>query len=118
MITTKKQHISYSELKDWVFCPHYHKKSWIEKVSQFEGNEYTAFGTAMHDVCEKKLLRENVDDEKAFQIGFDQELEKLAQKNIEVKFDSISNANHFYKKKEKELTDCINRYLKDKISVF
>ena len=40
------------------------------------------------------------------------------QKNITVKFDLISNANHFYKKKEKELSECINRYLKDKISVF
>jgi len=41
-----------------------------------------------------------------------------SQKNIEVKFDSISNANHFYKKKEKELSECIDRYLKDKISIF
>jgi hypothetical protein len=40
-----------------------------------------------------------------------------SQKNIEVKFDSISNANHFYKKKEKELSECIDRYLKDKISI-
>ena len=40
------------------------------------------------------------------------------QKNIDVKIDAISNANHFYKKKEKELSDCIDRYLKDKISVF
>ena len=41
-----------------------------------------------------------------------------SQKNIDVKFDAISNANHFYKKKEKELSECINHYLKDKISVF
>ena len=41
-----------------------------------------------------------------------------AQKNIDVKFDPIANANHFYKKKEKELSECIDRYLKDKISVF
>ena len=41
-----------------------------------------------------------------------------SQKNIDVKFDAISSANHFYKKKEKELSECIDRYLKDKISVF
>ena len=40
------------------------------------------------------------------------------QKNIDVKFDSISNANHFYKGKEKALTSSIEAYLKDKISVF
>ena len=84
MTTNKKTHISYSELKDWAHCPHYHKKNWIEKVASFEGNEYTAFGTAIHDVCEKKLLRENIDEVKVFQIGFDEELQKLAEKNIEV----------------------------------
>ena len=83
MVDNKKTHISYSELKDWAHCPHYHKKNWIEKVASFEGNEYTAFGTAIHDVCEKKLLRENIDEEKVFQIGFDQELQKLAEKNVE-----------------------------------
>jgi len=61
-MTTKREHISYSELKDWAHCPHYHKKAWVEKVAPFEGNEYTAFGTAIHDVCEKKLLKENIDE--------------------------------------------------------
>ena len=40
------------------------------------------------------------------------------QKNIEIKFDQIPNANHFYKGKEKELASIIERYLKDKITVF
>ena len=39
------------------------------------------------------------------------------QKNIIVKFDSIPNANHFYKGKEKELTNSIKEYIKDKITV-
>ena len=39
------------------------------------------------------------------------------QKNIDVKFDFIANANHFYKKKEKELAATIDRYIKDKISI-
>ena len=63
-MTTKREHISYSELKDWAHCPHYHKKSWIEKVAPFEGNEYTAFGSAIHDVCEKKLLKEDINENK------------------------------------------------------
>ena len=40
------------------------------------------------------------------------------QKNIEVKFDSIINANHFYKGKVKELTSAIERFLKDKVAIF
>ena len=40
-----------------------------------------------------------------------------SQKNIEVIFDSILNANHFFKNKEKELSTKINNYLKDKITI-
>ena len=40
-----------------------------------------------------------------------------AQKNIDVKFSTISNANHFYKSKEKELASLIELYIKDKITV-
>jgi len=40
------------------------------------------------------------------------------QKNIEVKFDSIADANHFYKGKVKELSSIVRRYLKDKVTVF
>ena len=39
------------------------------------------------------------------------------QKNIDVKFESINGANHFYKNKEKELGDVISRYIKDKVTI-
>ena len=39
------------------------------------------------------------------------------QKNIEVKFESITGANHFYKNKEKELAVSIDRYLKSKVTI-
>ena len=39
------------------------------------------------------------------------------QKNIEVKFDSILNANHFFKGKEKDLSEKVNSYLKNKITI-
>jgi hypothetical protein len=64
-------HISYSELKDWAFCPFYHKLTRLDKIDGFKGNAYTAFGSAIHSVCEKKLLHEAVDDD-----FFIQEFEK------------------------------------------
>ena len=39
------------------------------------------------------------------------------QKNINVIFSAISNANHFYKGKEKELASLIKNYIKDKTTV-
>ena len=39
------------------------------------------------------------------------------QKNIDVKFDPILNANHFFKGKEKDLSVRVNNYLKNKITI-
>ncbi len=55
-------HISFSELKDWVHCAFYHKLTRVDKIDGFTGNEYTAFGSAIHSVCEKKLLNEEIED--------------------------------------------------------
>ena len=56
-------HISFSELKNWVFCPFYHKLVNIDKLKGFQGNEFTAFGTAMHEVCEKTALKQLKEDD-------------------------------------------------------
>ena len=63
-------HISYSELKDWVTCAFYHKLTRVDKLKGFKGNAFTAFGTAIHAVCEKKLLKEEIDDEGFFVSSF------------------------------------------------
>jgi hypothetical protein len=45
--------ISFSELKNWKECPYRHKLIHIDKLPYFEGNEFTAFGTAIHAVVKK-----------------------------------------------------------------
>jgi len=69
-------HISYSELKDWVFCAFYHKLTRVDQVKVYTGNVYTAFGTTIHNVCEKKLLQEDV-DEKYFIQEFEKHIDEL-----------------------------------------
>ena len=59
-------HISFSALKDWNTCAWYHKLTRIDKIKGFTGNAFTAFGNAIHDVCEKKLLKENIEEEDYF----------------------------------------------------
>ena len=56
-------HISFSELKDWAHCPYYHKLTRVDGIDGFTGNQYTAFGSAMHSVCEKKLLQEEIEED-------------------------------------------------------
>lgn len=79
-------HISFSELKNWNFCPFYHKLTYIDKLKGFTGNEYTAFGTAIHDIAEKKLLQETFDPEEYFIKRFEECLGEL-DKDIEFRED-------------------------------
>ena len=70
-------HISFSAIKNWDFCPFYHKLTYVDKIKIFRGNVYTAFGTALHEACEKLVLDEKSDYEKAFKQAFKDELESL-----------------------------------------
>ena len=77
-----KQHISFSELKTWAECPFKHKLKYIDGISGFTGNAFTAFGTAIHDVCEhiakEELAPEEYDNH--FDLAFLCELKKLDDK--------------------------------------
>jgi len=52
-MNNSRQHISFSELKIWKECPHKRKLIYEDKIKGFQGNIYTAFGTAVHLACEK-----------------------------------------------------------------
>ena len=76
-------HISFSELKNWNTCPHYHKLVNLDKIKLFRGNEYTAFGTALHEVAEQKLLDSSIDEVQLFELSFLEELKKLPQEVVQ-----------------------------------
>tara|TARA_B100001057_G_scaffold479062_1_gene550231 strand:- start:2113 stop:2898 length:786 start_codon:yes stop_codon:yes gene_type:complete len=71
--------ISYSELKNWKECSYRHKLIHIDKIPYFEGNEFTAFGTAIHEVCEKIIPTNSKDSVSIFEKSFLQELKKLKE---------------------------------------
>ena len=77
-----KKHISFSELKIWAECPYKHKLKYIDKVEGFTGNIFTAFGTAIHSVCENiaKGELEPIDYDEFFDLNFLAELKKLDDK--------------------------------------
>ena len=104
-------HISYSELKDWVHCAFYHKLTRIDGIDGFKGNAYTAFGTAMHSVCEKKLLQEEVDDDFFIQ-EFEDCLEKL---DDDVKIDNnlVEQMRSQGKQIIPEIEEALNEYFEE-----
>ena len=79
-------HISFSELRNWKHCPFYHKLTYIDKIDGFVGNEYTAFGRAIHDSCEKLLLEgDNGEMYGFFMKKFEKEIEDLLIKEVDLK---------------------------------
>lgn len=102
-------HISYSELKDWVHCAFYHKLTRVDGIDGFTGNEYTAFGSAIHSVCEKKLLQEEIAEN-----FFVEELKK----NIAALDDEIDNKIVHEMMKQgnaiiPEIEDALNDYFEE-----
>ena len=85
-------HISFSELKIWNECPYKHKLVYRDKVKEFLGNEYTAFGKAIHDVCEKSVTDdEEFDKSEHFNTRFLEELRELQEKSVDLRKDLIND---------------------------
>lgn len=73
-------HISFSALKNWNQCPYYYKITYVDKIKGFVGNHYTAFGTALHEVCEKNAEDDNLQGlEDIFEKAFLRELKELPE---------------------------------------
>jgi hypothetical protein len=71
-------------MKIWNECSYRHKLEYLEGHRAFVGNEYTAFGTAVHSYCEQALLREVKDPNKLFGDEFVKGLEKLIVDGVEL----------------------------------
>ena len=55
-----KEHISYSEVRQWKECPWRHKLLYIDKLSTFEESPHLHYGTIIHDACEHYLKTKNL----------------------------------------------------------
>ncbi len=90
-----RTHISFSELKIWNECAYKHKLVYKDKIKEFLGNEYTAFGTAIHYVCERSVMGEPFKNLKLiFNEIFLSELKILTEKKVPLKKDLISDMRH------------------------
>jgi hypothetical protein len=79
-------HISYSELKEWVTCPWKHKLNYLERINEFKGNEYTAFGSALHTVCEHLVVSADFDAPQMFQNEFLKNLREIKEGTPDIDF--------------------------------
>jgi len=84
-------HISYSALKIWNECTFKHKLKYIDRIDGFKGNEFTAFGRAIHSTCEKIIISESIDYENYFQLEFLKEITDLKEKKVALKSELVNS---------------------------
>lgn len=83
----QEKKISFSELKIWNDCAYKHKLTYVDGIKKFTGNHYTAFGTALHHVCEVRVQKDisDLEAEKVFQDKFVEELKLLDAESVDKK---------------------------------
>ena len=106
-------HVSCSEIKLWHECPRKHKLQYIDKIDGFKGNLHTAFGTAMHSVCEHGLLNENLDRGKHFLEEFEKEVASLKVKEVEIQPDLYEQMVGQYEPIVSSFRDELDNYFED-----
>ena len=117
------EYISFSAWRDWLFCPFKFKITRLDKVRLFEGNQYSTFGTAVHDTSEQLVLLEQknkdnkgtkddneFDANSFFQKRFKEELEKLSE---DVKKDIPQQTISEMKKQGEDLVELVIPSLKE-----
>ena len=64
-MTVLKEHVSYSEVRQWKECPWRHKLLYIDKMRTFEESPHLHYGTIIHDACEHFLKTKELKIEEA-----------------------------------------------------
>jgi hypothetical protein len=64
-MTILKEHVSYSEVRQWKECSWRHKLLYVEKLSTFEESPHLHYGTIIHDACEHFLKTKELKIEEA-----------------------------------------------------
>ena len=65
---TGKQHISFSEIKNWKECAYRHKLLYIDNITNDGESPYLHFGTAVHAGCESLIETKQVDKDKILSV--------------------------------------------------
>ena len=64
-MTILKEHVSYSEVRQWKECPWRHKLLYLDKLRTFEESPHLHYGTIIHDACERYLKTKELKIEEA-----------------------------------------------------
>ena len=105
--------ISFSEFKNWSECPYRHKLIYVDKLPYFSGNEYTAFGTAVHAVCEEFIPDNNQEPMTVFERVFLSELKSLKNEGHVINRELVSEMRSQARPICEQLLPAVKDYFKE-----
>lgn len=79
LLPTGKQHVSYSEISDWMDCSYRHHLKHIKKIELDKPSIHTEYGRAIHDALEQFLVSKNMPTPESVQQVFEESLAKLKE---------------------------------------
>jgi ATP-dependent exoDNAse (exonuclease V) beta subunit len=97
-------------LKVWSECAYKHKLRYIDEIAGFTGNEYTAFGTAIHTVCESLINKVCDDYELEFREEFEKEISALDGHSDELSLAMVEQGPLILKEVMNGVTDAFGEY--------
>ena len=113
MTETQIRRISYSELKNFTECSYRHKLIYTDKLPYFSGNEYTAFGTAIHAVCEEVVPNNSKNAMEIFELNFLKELTQLKEEGHVLNRDMVNDMRLQAKPICEQVIPAVNEYFTD-----
>ena len=82
----KRDYVSFSSMKTYQECPYGFKLKYVDEIIKFDKSIYTAFGSAIHETNEKKVLDNTLDERKYFTECFRKELKEIPREVRDEKY--------------------------------
>ena len=95
--------VSFSQYSIWKTCPQQYKLKYIDKESQFSGNIYTLYGTAMHETVQHYLdVMYNQTKKKANDLDLEALLQERLIENFKLENEKFPDGEYICTKDELE----------------
>lgn len=94
LLPTGKEHVSYSEMVDWIECSWRHKVKHIDKIYTFSQSIHTEYGQTIHDAMEWYIMQP-IDDRKSIEAEkYIEQFKELLKPVKEEQYAKVVASNH------------------------
>lgn len=109
-MTKKSETVSYSQLKNWIKCPNYHKLISISKEVEYPENKYIVLGRAVHESLERILSEDFAPSDFLIDVTFDECLNEKIEEADDIDEEAVREMAEGYYEPLKEIPELLEKY--------